>query len=143
MRDEEFVKKYEELLDKGYCNCNEMNCIDNNSPRRILNIAKRLQLEEDDLLKENQELKKENESLRQLQCTFLGTGCKRKIEEYESQQKWFIEYLEKEIKETETTIEMLCDTNSCRIPYLQNKNRLLKEILLNYKEIIGSETNER
>lgn len=60
-----------------------------------------------------------------------------------AQQKEFIEYLEKEIKETETTIEMLCDTNSCRIPYLQNKNRLLKEILLNYKEIIGSETNER
>ena len=60
-----------------------------------------------------------------------------------NQQKEFIEYLEKEIKETETTIEMLCDTNSCRIPYLQNKNRLLKEILLNYKEIIGSETNER
>ena len=53
MRDEEFLKKYEELLDKGYCNCNEMNCIDNNSPRRILNIVKRLQLEEDDLLKEN------------------------------------------------------------------------------------------
>lgn len=61
MRDEEFVKKYEELLDKGYCDCNEMNCIDNNSPRRILNIAKRLQLEEDDLLKENRELRKKLE----------------------------------------------------------------------------------
>lgn len=45
MTDEMFIKKYEELLDKGYCNCNEMNCIDNNSPRRILNIAKRLQQE--------------------------------------------------------------------------------------------------
>ena len=67
----------------------------------------------------------------------------RENKELKAQQKWFIEYLEKEIKETETTIEMLCDTNSCRIPYLQNKNRLLKEILLNYKEIIGSETNER
>ena len=62
MRDEEFVKKYEELLDKGYCNCNEMNCIDNNSPRRILNIVKRLQLEEDDLLKENRELRKKLEN---------------------------------------------------------------------------------
>lgn len=40
MSDLEFLKKYEDLLNKDYCNCNEMNCIDNNSPRRILNIAK-------------------------------------------------------------------------------------------------------
>jgi len=45
MTDEEFIKKYEELLNKGYCDCNEMNCIDNNSPRRILNIVKDLQKE--------------------------------------------------------------------------------------------------
>lgn len=45
MIDERFLTEYENLLDKGYCNCNEMNCIDNNSPRRILNIAKRLQQE--------------------------------------------------------------------------------------------------
>lgn len=42
MADEEFLKEYEKLLDKGYCDCNEMNCIDNNAPRRILNIAKQL-----------------------------------------------------------------------------------------------------
>lgn len=42
MTDEEFLQKYKELLDKDYCNCNEMNCIDNNVPRRILNIAKEL-----------------------------------------------------------------------------------------------------
>ena len=41
--DKNFIKRYEELLDKGYCDCNEMNCIDNNSPRRILNIVKDLQ----------------------------------------------------------------------------------------------------
>lgn len=41
--DKHFIKRYEELLDKGYCDCNEMNCIDNNSPRRILNIVKDLQ----------------------------------------------------------------------------------------------------
>ena len=52
MSDIEFLQKYEELLDKDYCNCNEMNCIDNNSPRRILNIAKELH-------KENQKLKKQ------------------------------------------------------------------------------------
>ena len=47
--DKQFIKRYEELLDKGYCDCNEMNCIDNNSPRRILNIVK-------DLREENQRL---------------------------------------------------------------------------------------
>lgn len=51
MSDKEFLIKYEKLLDRGYCNCNEMNCIDNNSPRKILNIAKTLQ-------KENEALKK-------------------------------------------------------------------------------------
>lgn len=45
MTDEKFLIEYEKLLDKGYCDCNEMNCIDNNAPRRILNIAKRLQQE--------------------------------------------------------------------------------------------------
>ena len=42
-KDKNFIEKYEELLNKGYCNCNEMNCIDNNSPRRILDIVKQLQ----------------------------------------------------------------------------------------------------
>lgn len=49
MNDEKFVEKYEELLNKGYCNCNEMNCIDNNSPRRILDIVKNLQQENKEL----------------------------------------------------------------------------------------------
>lgn len=40
-----FIEKYEQLLNNGYCNCNEMNCLDNNSPRRILNIVKQLQQE--------------------------------------------------------------------------------------------------
>ena len=52
MNEERFLTEYENLLDKGYCNCNEMNCIDNNSPRRILNIAKRLR-------QENQQLKEQ------------------------------------------------------------------------------------
>ena len=51
MSDEKFLIKYEELLNKDYCNCNEMNCLDNNSPRRMLNIAKKLQ-------QENQQLKR-------------------------------------------------------------------------------------
>ena len=49
MNDEKFVEKYEELLNKGYCNCNEMNYIDNNSPRRILDIVKNLQQENKEL----------------------------------------------------------------------------------------------
>lgn len=45
MNDKDFLIKYEDLLNKGYCDCNEMNCIDNNSPRRILNIAIKQQKE--------------------------------------------------------------------------------------------------
>lgn len=57
MTDEMFIEKYEELLDKGYCNCNEMNCLDNDVPRKILNIVKGTKLEAKQLLKENQSLK--------------------------------------------------------------------------------------
>ena len=57
MNDEIFIKKYEELLDKGYCNCNEMNCLDNDTPRRILNIVKGTKLEVKQLLVENQKYK--------------------------------------------------------------------------------------
>ena len=60
MNNEEFLTKYEELLDKDYCNCNEMNCIDNNSPRRILNIAKQLQQENTQL---KQQLKDKDEKI--------------------------------------------------------------------------------
>ena len=49
MSDEQFIEKYEELLNKGYCDCNEMNCIDNDAPRRILNIIKNLQIENKEL----------------------------------------------------------------------------------------------
>lgn len=52
MTDEQFIKKYEELLDEGYCDCNEMNCLDNNTPRRILSIVKKLQ-KENQVLKQN------------------------------------------------------------------------------------------
>lgn len=47
--DKQFIEGYEKLLNKGYCDCNEMNCIDNNSPRRILNIVKQLQQENKEL----------------------------------------------------------------------------------------------
>ena len=60
MSDEKFLIKYEELLNKDYCNCNEMNCLDNNSPRRMLNIAKKLQQENQQLNEDIKVLFKEN-----------------------------------------------------------------------------------
>lgn len=72
MSDEQFVKEYEKLLDKDYCNCNEMNCIDNNAPRRILNIVQKLMIKNRELDSNNKLLvqqlkdcKKENAELQQ------------------------------------------------------------------------------
>ena len=83
MNDEMFIKKYEELLDKGYCDCNEMNCIDNNTPRRILNVVKNLQ-------QENQQLKakiKTYEDPEDLTLMFMycNEKVKDKIQELEKQ----------------------------------------------------------
>ena len=68
----------------------------------------------DNLIKENQELKEqlkikhdgfmasieekceladENQKLKEMQCTFLGTGCQNKIKEYKIQQREFIDWL--------------------------------------------------
>ena len=108
MSDEKFLLEYEKLLDKGYCDCNEMNCIDNDSPRRILRIAKNLQQENKELKKQLEKkyeklgtltaeilyeentrlaneitvLKTENQKLKEMQCTFLGTGCQNKMKKY-------------------------------------------------------------
>ena len=108
MSDEKFLLEYEKLLDKGYCDCNEMNCIDNDSPRRILRIAKNLQQENKELKKQLEKkyeklgtltaeilyeentrlvneitvLKTENQKLKELQCTFQGTGCQNKMKKY-------------------------------------------------------------
>ena len=61
MNKEEFIEKYEEVLNNGYCECNELNCLDNNAPRKILKIMKK-QKEEIERLKE--ELEKLNAELR-------------------------------------------------------------------------------
>lgn len=78
MSDEQFVKEYEKLLDKDYCNCNEMNCIDNNAPRRILNIVQKLMIK-------NRELDSNNRLLiQQLKdCEKENSKLKRKIKELE------------------------------------------------------------
>ena len=86
MSDKEFLIKYEKLLDRGYCNCNEMNCIDNNSPRKILNIAKTLQ-------KENEELKEINKQL----CKELNTSNMSEEEWLEYAINYNLEELEKRI----------------------------------------------
>lgn len=115
MSDIEFLQKYEELLDKDYCNCNEMNCIDNNSPRRILNIAKELH-------KENQKLKKQLEEERKKVSEYSYKLSNFRCEEtYETQQKEFIEYLEDMlVSELDIfTVVRVCD------------------VLSKYKEIIG------
>ena len=157
MSDEKFILEYEKLLDKGYCDCNEMNCIDNNSPRRILRIVKSLQQENKELKKQLEKkyeklgtltaeilydentrlvneitvLKTENQKLKEMQCIFLGTGCQNKIKEYKNQQKEFIEYLEEPIK-------IITDGNPTNISeYTAGKLDALKEILSKYKEIIG------
>ena len=59
MSDENFLLEYEKLLDKGYCDCNEMNCLDNDTPRKILNIVKGAKLEAKQLLIENKQLKEQ------------------------------------------------------------------------------------
>lgn len=123
MRDEEFLKKYEELLDKGYCDCNEMNCIDNNCPRRILNIAKRLQLEEDDLLKENRELRKKLEKSFSYEEYDYQVSKKLELKKENEQLKenWncLKEWLDNLIKETDKPVSKL----------------LFKSVLSNIKKI--------
>lgn len=100
------------------------------------------------LLKENQELKKELEKNKnplkgifaQVNDDMLLRNCgamQSEIDTYKTQQQEFIKYLEDETKEVEKIIEMLSDTNSCRIQNLKYKGNTLKEILQKYKEITG------
>lgn len=123
---EEFKQKYEQLKDnpmyKNFCS--------------ILDTKNQV-LER--IAKENQELKKENESLRQLQCTFLGTGCKRKMEEYESQQKEFVKWLEEKIKNYELPLN---DENKKALGYTLPMKGIYKEILSKYKEIVGGNNDQ-
>ena len=65
MNYKEFIQKYEELLNSGYCECNELNCLDNNPPKKILNIMKEQQQEIERLNNIiNDLLDRQNEALR-------------------------------------------------------------------------------
>lgn len=128
MSDEKFLLEYERLLDKGYCDCNEMNCIDNDSPRRILRIAKNLQQENKELKKQPE---KKYEKLGTLTAEILYeentrlaneiTVLKTENQKSKEMQREFIEYLE---------------------DMLDNENDIfsvvrVKDVLSKYKEITG------
>ena len=94
------------------------------------------------ILYENDELQQENQELKKQLTTYqiLHRDCKvdnlkniSKIEEMETQQKEFIEYMTKTIEELECddvdNEEMKC--------YLIQRIDTFKEILSKYKEIIG------
>ena len=157
MSDEKFLLEYEKLLDKGYCDCNEMNCIDNDSPRRILRIAKSLQQENqklksilkiyktslhreheaihraNDLEDENQELNKQLETVRKKYEFESKNRDKiwKILMEKETHQKKFIEWLENYINKTDYEVNVLGNYK-----YLAWSNAY-KNALTKYKEIIG------
>lgn len=112
----------------------------------ITNPKKQLEFYKDlseQLEKYNQELKKENESLRQLQCTFLGTGCKRKMEEYESQQKEFIEWLEKEKDRLERKCSHIYEDGLGKVKLVsEDVHDEMSRILSKYKEIVGGNNDQ-
>lgn len=93
------------------------------------------------LQQENQELKKQleeaNEKIILLQASEPMLNYKKALEE--NQQKEFIEYMNKTIKELE------CDDvdDEEMKGYLIQRINTFKEILSKYKEIIGGNSNER
>ena len=140
MSDEQFIEKYEELLNKGYCDCNEMNCLDNDVPTKILNIVKGTKLEAKQLLEENQELKKQLSNSHQINA----------------QQKEFIEYLEDKLNMCDGFLDTIKSdleeisyggraSGKTYIATQIMKNEIAmkcyEEVLSKYKEIIG-EKNE-
>ena len=141
MSDEQFIEKYEELLNKGYCDCNEMNCLDNDVPTKILNIVKGTKLEAKQLLEENQELKEQLEVGKEQYNDLVEE--KENLQEQLSnshqinaQQNEFIEYLNKYIKERRR-LSKLHKEYSLSEERLSAQCHVLENVLLKYKEIIG------
>ena len=166
MTDEMFIKKYEELLDKGYCNCNEMNCIDNDTPRKIVNIAKNLLQENQELKKQLEEtnktkiyidaenieerycndlyqdyLEKENQELKnQLEnCYCNRTDCSSRIKD-SKKYDGLVQKVENQQNEFRKWLEneiKACEL-TCDLIFNHNKEmKIYKEILSKYKEITG------
>ena len=103
--DKSFIKGYEALLNDGYCNCNEMNCLDNNSPRRILNIVKQLQ-------QENKQLK---------ECYCNRTDCVGRIKDSKKYDSLYQKY-EQLKKQKEDVIEYIKTTTFSDITGLEKHN---------------------
>lgn len=128
MSDEKFLLEYERLLDKGYCDCNEMNCIDNDSPRRILRIAKNLQQENKELKKQ---LEKKYEKLGTLTAEILYeentrlaneiTVLKTENQKSKEMQREFIDWLGSLVV---SNLDVFTEIKVC-------------DVLSKYKEIIG------
>ena len=133
MNDKNFLLEYEKLLNKGYCDCNEMNCIDNNSPRRILRIAKRLQQENQELKKQLEDYKKwyQDELEENAELSDLWINRRARVIELENHQKEFIDWLEDCINKTDYELNVLGNYK-----YLAWSNAY-KSALAKYKEIIG------
>ena len=66
-------------------------------------------------------LKTENQKLKELQCTFQGTGCQNKIKEYKIQQREFIDWLGSLVV---SDLDVFTEIKVC-------------DVLSKYKEIIG------
>lgn len=141
MSDEQFIEKYEELLNKGYCDCNEMNCLDNDVPTKILNIVKGTKLEAKQLLEENQELKKQLSNSHQIKA----------------QQKEFIEWLEDKLNMCDGFLDTV-KSDLEEISYagrvsgktyiatqiMKNETAMkcYEEVLSKYKETIGGNNDQ-
>ncbi len=113
---DDFVKEINNLR----CEKEQLNSLVNSCQEEIRQLKKQLETYEIEGYKQDEELNKISFDIRK----------------YKIQQKEFISYLEDEIKKTINTIELLSGTGSCRIPSLQYKKLILKEILQKYKSII-------
>ena len=92
MNYKEFIQKYEELLNSGYCECNELNCLDNNPPKKILNIMKEQQQEIERLNNIIKEVREYIETLNEYEILIL------KIERYLNCYQYFLETQEENNK---------------------------------------------
>ena len=108
----------------------ELQRIDNNYNELVDEFIKQFVKEKDmivaqrimmNLRKENKKLHIENQKLKELQCTFLGTGCQNKIKEYKIQQREFIDWLGSLVV---SDLGVFTEIKVC-------------DVLSKYKEIIG------
>jgi len=127
LKPENIVNKINDL-ERNYCN--RTDCVG-----RIKDSTKY-----DSLLQENERLKKENEELKELQCSFLGTGCKNKMEDLQRKAELGEHYkhLYSEIKkQKDDVVEYI---KSLRIFSARNNGKtLFAKILNEILRLLGEE----